>query len=122
MGVYDNINGSLVPIAPNIRVQNSAIEQYVTEAELVEGLSTKQDVIQYNTLPTASEAHLGEVVQYIGTTGGGYTHNATYECISDGASTPTYSWKLVEIPLNTLQSVVAASSDFADFQTRIAAL
>ena len=45
MGVYDNINGSLVPIAPNIRVQNSPVEQYVTEAELVEGLSTKQDVI-----------------------------------------------------------------------------
>ena len=97
MGVYDNINGSLVPIAPNIRVQNSAIEQYVTEAELVEGLSTKQDVIQYNTLPTASEDNLGKVVQYMGTTNANYTHGYFYECVSDGQSTPTYSWVNVRV-------------------------
>lgn len=92
MGVYDNINGTMVRIAPNIRVQNSPVEQYVTEAELVEGLSTKQDVIQYNTLPTASANYLGRVVQYIGTTNANYTHGYFYECVSDGQTTPTYSW------------------------------
>ena len=99
MGVYDNINGTMVRIAPNIRVQNSPVEQYVTEAELVEGLSTKQDVIQYNTLPTASEDNLGKVVQYMGTTLlSSYAHGGIYECVSDGEATPTYSWKLINSP------------------------
>lgn len=39
MGVYDNINGTAVRISPNIRVQNAPVEQYVTEAELVEKIS-----------------------------------------------------------------------------------
>lgn len=50
---------------------------------------------QLATLPTASIYELGHIYQYIGATGT-YTHGYIYECVSDGASTPTYSWT----PLN----------------------
>lgn len=48
--------------------------------------------IQVTTMPTASAALLGTVVQFIGETSGGYTHGYFYECVSDGEATPTYSW------------------------------
>lgn len=82
--------------------------------------------LKVSTLPTASADELGKIYQYVGATNANYTHGYFYECVSDGQSTPTYSWVNVRVEdsvsLNTLQSIVAASSDFADFQTRIAAL
>lgn len=50
------------------------------------------DTIQVDTLPTAGEDELGKVYQYIGSTTLAYTHGYFYECVSDGAGTPTYSW------------------------------
>lgn len=54
------------------------------------------DTIQVDTLPTAEADELGKVYQYIGSTTPVYTHGYFYECVSDGAGTPTYSWE--EVP------------------------
>ena len=51
-----------------------------------------QGQMQFTVLPTASADYLGKTVQYIGATENGLTHNFFYECVSDGESTPTYSW------------------------------
>ena len=67
MGSYNNENNTLNRFASNTRVLNQSMEQYVTEAELLEALANKID-------------------------------------------------------LSTLKEVVASSSDFADFQSRISAL
>ena len=48
-------------------------------------------VPQLSTLPTAGVDYLGQVVQFVGTTGT-YTNGYFYECVSDGQATPTYSW------------------------------
>lgn len=52
-----------------------------------------QAEMQLSTMPTAGVSYLGKTVQYVGATGNGYTHNYFYECVSDGESTPTYSWQ-----------------------------
>ena len=92
MGVYENINGSQIPIASNLRLRNVPIEGLVTEEELLQGLATKNDVFQYETMPTASVDLVGKVVQYVGETTASYTNGYFYECVSDGAVTPSYSW------------------------------
>ena len=60
-------------------------------------LATKQDVIQYSTMPNASNDNLGKIVQYIGTTNSTYTNGYFYQCVSDGQSTPTYSWTNINV-------------------------
>ena len=52
---------------------------------------------KYSTMPTAASINEGWIVQYIGATDSTYTHGYIYECISDGASTPTYSWTQVDV-------------------------
>ncbi len=48
--------------------------------------------IQVSEMPTAAEALVGTIVQFVGTTDSTYTNGYFYECVSDGESTPTYSW------------------------------
>lgn len=60
-------------------------------------LNLKQDTIQYSTMPTANSTTLGKVVQYIGTTDSTYTNGYFYQCVSDGATTPTYSWTRIDV-------------------------
>lgn len=55
------------------------------------------DSIQVSTMPTAGEEYLGAVVQFIGATDASYTHNYFYECVSDGESSPTYSWEQTNV-------------------------
>lgn len=50
------------------------------------------DAIQVSTMPTAAVGELGKVYQFIGTTDANYTHGYFYECVSDGATPPVYSW------------------------------
>jgi len=57
--------------------------------------SSGGDTIQVSSMPTASASELGNVYQYIGSTTLAYTHGYFYECVSDGAGTPTYSWEEV---------------------------
>lgn len=65
--------------------------------------------IQVTTLPTASSELLGTVYQYIGATDSTYTHGFFYECVSDGQSTPTYSWQNVVV--NITPPVASGSND-----------
>lgn len=60
-------------------------------------LSSKQDIIQYSTMPTASSSTVGKIVQYTGTTDSTYTNGYFYQCVSDGESTPTYSWENINV-------------------------
>ena len=53
--------------------------------------------IQVNTLPTASIDELDNIYQYVGTTDANYTNGYFYKCVSDGQSTPTYSWTQVSV-------------------------
>lgn len=52
---------------------------------------------QIATLPTASVSYLGQIYQYTGVTNSTYTNGYFYKCVSDGASTPTYSWAQVNV-------------------------
>ena len=47
---------------------------------------------QVQSLPTASAVYEGTVYQYVGETDSNYTSGYYYKCVSDGQSTPTYSW------------------------------
>ena len=59
-------------------------------------LSGKQDVMQYATMPTASEDNLGQIKQFTGATDV-YHNGYFYKCVSDGANPPVYSWVPVEV-------------------------
>jgi len=58
--------------------------------------------IQKEELPLASATELGNIYQYIGETGT-YTKGYFYECVSDGESTPTYSWKEIKFAGNVVK-------------------
>ena len=73
----------------------------LTAGEDAEGFPTETWVnvlasAAYATMPAASLALLGHIVQYTGTTTTTppiYTQNALYLCVSNGATVPTYSWQ-----------------------------
>jgi len=76
--------------------------------------------IQYSTMPTASAENLGQIVQYTGTNTGTapiYLNSHFYKCVSDGASTPTYSWK----HLYADHIFISGTSDLAGWQEFIGA-
>lgn len=77
--------------------ENVDLSQYATKTETEEALANKQDKTQFAAMPTASADYLGKIIQYTGTTDATYTHGLFYECVSDGASTPTYSWAQTEV-------------------------
>lgn len=60
------------------------------------------NVLKFDTMPTATSDYLGKVVQFIGTTDSTYTKGHFYECVSDGALTPTYSWSEIEFGSDNL--------------------
>ena len=53
--------------------------------------------IQYDTMPTASEDTVGQVVQYIGTTDTDYTNGYFYIGATDGEDPATYSWEQLNV-------------------------
>lgn len=70
-------------------VDNTAMQENIIKTkEYVDKKNT-----QVNSLPIPSIDNLHRVYQYVGTTENGYIHNYFYECVSDGESTPTYSWQ-----------------------------
>lgn len=93
---------------------NTALADYTTTANLTTLLNAKQDILQYSSMPTASVDYLGKVVQFIGATAGGYTHNYFYECVSDGESTPTYSWQATEVQAGGS----GGTSDYTDLENK----
>ena len=52
---------------------------------------------KYSSMPTAGADYLGQIAQFTGTTDATYTHGYIYECVSDGATPPTYSWAAVSV-------------------------
>lgn len=67
----------------------------VTDASIsYKELSDKPAV---TSLPTASISNEGDIYQYIGVTDQYYTHGYFYECVSDGAVSPTYSWEQLDV-------------------------
>ncbi len=48
--------------------------------------------IQVSVLPEASAELEGTIYEFVGVTDVNYTNGFFYECVSDGAATPTYSW------------------------------
>lgn len=82
--------------------------------------STNKMLGETATLPTASSDYVGQSYLYTGATTANYQKGGIYECqqtLSD-----TYEWKLVNVPTATIKDVVANSTDFADFQSKIALL
>ncbi len=53
--------------------------------------TSKQDVLQYSTMPTPTSTDVGKIVQYTGTTGT-YTSGYFYECVEDSENTGSYIW------------------------------
>lgn len=66
---------------------------------------------KYSAMPTAASTNLGWIVQYIGTTDSNYTHGYIYECVSDGAVSPTYSWRQLDVqPGATMTNLVVTDT------------
>lgn len=56
------------------------------------GVDDSKYLKQYAAMPEAGEDLLDEIAQYIGATTSDYTNGYFYKCVSDGETTPTYSW------------------------------
>ena len=69
---------------------DSTSQNAIANSVVAEALQMK--ATQLSTLPTASANYLGKIVQYVGATNATYIHGYFYECVSDGAATPAYSW------------------------------
>lgn len=65
----------------------ASIQSMLNNDELGNGGSA----IQVDLLPHPSVDELGKIYEFIGSTGT-YVNGYFYECVSDGESTPTYSW------------------------------
>lgn len=61
--------------------------------------------IQVEEIPTASADEYKKIYQYIWPTTQDYTHWYFYECVSDGAIQPTYSWKNIEVQENKVTQI-----------------
>jgi hypothetical protein len=94
-------------IVDNVTTQDATKPLSANQGKVLKDLAdTKQDIMQYSTMETASADLLGRIVQYVGTTSVAYKNGSFYRCVSDGESTPTYSWEEVEfapdmIPMTT---------------------
>ena len=88
---------------------------YVTNGKKVN--STPKETTDF---PTASASNVGKTYLYTGATTAIYQKGGIYEC--QQTLTDTYEWKLVNVPVATVKDVVANSTDFADFQSKIALL
>lgn len=96
LGQYDvPIDSSLSPTSTN-PVQNKAI---TTELE--------KKATQYATLPTASSANEGAIVQYIGTDSTSYSIGGFYQCQEDSGA---YSWVLLSQQI-TVDSALSPTSE-----------
>ena len=71
----------------------------INTTRMVIGSNTYENfnIIQTSTLPTASSENVGRIIQYTGTTNANYTKGYFYKCVSDGQSTPTYSWEQLDV-------------------------
>lgn len=56
-------------------------------------------IIQYSTVPAASSANLGQIIQYVGATDANYTNGLFYFCYESPVNPGTYGWaqKIVDV-------------------------
>ena len=97
-----------------ITALNTALADYVSNTVLQTSLSEKEDKFKYSSMPTANEDYLNKIVQYIGTTTQDYTNGYFYKCVSDGESTPTYSWTQTNVQSGGNSDAVTIS--YQDFK------
>jgi len=57
-------------------------------------VSFKQDIMQYELMPTAGIDYQNKIVQYIGTTTNNYTNGYFYKCVEDDS---VYSWENIQV-------------------------
>lgn len=71
-----------------------ATPTYSWEQKDVQPQTSGDYIEKVTTMPTASSDELGKEYQYMGAddSTNGLIHAHFYECVSDGESTPTYSW------------------------------
>ena len=77
-------------------------------------------VIQYDSLPTASASNVGQIVQYTGATGGNLTNGFFYECTSDGETPPTYSWTEIGVQSSGTVPVMRGATNYTDGESGLA--
>jgi len=76
---------------------------YVSQKGVNDGLATKQDIIQFGTMPTASITYVDKIIQFTGTTGT-YTNGYFYKGIATVVGETTiYSWERIDIQPSSIQ-------------------
>jgi len=80
----------------NSVISKGTLENVITGKGLVNStdLATKQDIIQYSTMPTASSSNVGKIVQFTGTTDSTYTNGYFYIGIDTSG---IYSWERIDV-------------------------
>lgn len=80
---------------------------------------------QVETMPVASAALVGTIVQYVGATDSSYTNGYFYKCISDGEDPATYSWSRTDVQPSIPDEISASNvifEDEEDAQTKVTEL
>ena len=98
----DGTNG----VSPTANVSKVGSISTLTVTD-VNGTTTTQildggQIIQYDTMPTASSSNVGDIIQFIGTTDSTYTNGYFYKCVNNNG---TYSWENINIQKSSPQSM-----------------
>lgn len=86
--------------------------------EIKRRLGLKQDVVQYSLMPAASADNLGKIYQYVGTTTSSYTQGYFYQCVSDGAASPTYSWEPIAASGEDTSHFIGTTTEWTNIQDK----
>lgn len=97
-----------------IDIENNDIYRYDDETNKYFVISG--DKIQMAELPTAAGDLEGTIYQYIGSDETTYKKGAFYECVSDGESTPTYSWEQKDVQSSGYKSISFLTMTGAKYQ------
>ena len=77
------------PTIPDPQIQSDWEQSNSSAKDFIKNKPTIPEAIQVAEMPTAAAGYAGRLYQFIGTTGGGYTHGYFYECTEEGG---VYSW------------------------------
>ena len=77
----------------------------------------KSETIQVDQLPIGSATELGKVYQYIGASTSTLVHGHFYECFSNGATPPVYSWDSVSLTNHLTNEELQELKDAFDLGT-----
>ena len=83
---------------------------YVTSGGVYAAIYTKQDTMQFNTMPTASAEFSGKIIQYVGVSDSTYINGYFYKCIREIVDeNEFYSWEIIRYS-PTVDSAISSSS------------